>query len=171
MRTTDMLETYPGTISIDRELLARAIDSLVVCSQTCTACADACLAEDSVADLRDCISSDLVCAEICATTASVLARGTGFNAEVAGALRMPALRNVERVATNARSMPTTTITAGSALRRAESARGRVANSSRRSSDRKAQPARGCAFSCHKDGEVPHRVAVMLPFLLEDGVKA
>lgn len=86
MRTTDMLETYPGNISIDRELLARAIDSLAACSQTCTACADACLAEDSVADLRDCIGADLICAEICATTASVLSRNTGFHAEVAGAL-------------------------------------------------------------------------------------
>jgi hypothetical protein len=40
----------------------------------CTTCADACLAEDGVADLRGCIRTDLDCADICATTARVLAR-------------------------------------------------------------------------------------------------
>ena len=52
MKTTEMLETYPATINLDRQLLARVIETLVACSQACTACADACLSEEMVADLR-----------------------------------------------------------------------------------------------------------------------
>jgi hypothetical protein len=45
-----------------------------VCAQTCSACADACLEESSVADLRDCIRTDLDCADVCTATARVLSR-------------------------------------------------------------------------------------------------
>ena len=77
-----MLETYPKSINLDRELLARVIDAAVACSQTCTACADACLSEDMVADLTKCIRTNLDCADICATTARVLSRHTGYDANI-----------------------------------------------------------------------------------------
>lgn len=86
MRTADMLETFPGEVSVDQELLARTIDTLVACSQTCTACADACLSEDSVEELRSCITTDLNCADICSTAARVLSRNTAFNADIVKAL-------------------------------------------------------------------------------------
>lgn len=86
MRTAEMLKTFPGDISIDQNLLARVIDTLTACSQTCSACADACLCEGSVAELRTCITTDLNCADICATTARVLSRNTAFNTELVGAL-------------------------------------------------------------------------------------
>lgn len=82
MRTSEMIETYPATIHLDRELLARVVDTLVACSQACTACADACLSEDMVDQLRKCIRSDLDCADICSTTARVLSRHTEYDANI-----------------------------------------------------------------------------------------
>lgn len=47
--------------------------------KTCTSCADACLAEDAVADLRNCIRLNLDCADICTATGHLLSRRTGQN--------------------------------------------------------------------------------------------
>lgn len=80
---TGMLETYPKDMgSVYKEKLAECIEACFECAQTCTACADACLAEDMVADLATCIRKNLDCADICATTGSVLSRQTGNNVEV-----------------------------------------------------------------------------------------
>lgn len=86
MRTTEMIATHPGEIGLDRELLARAIDALMACSQACTACADACLSEDMVDQLRKCIRTNLDCADICDTTARVLSRHTSDDANLTRAL-------------------------------------------------------------------------------------
>ena len=86
MRTAEMMKTYPAEINLDRELLARTVDALVACSQACTACADACLSEDMVADLRKCIRSNLDCADVCDTTARVLSRHTGYDANLTRAV-------------------------------------------------------------------------------------
>ena len=80
--TARMLETHPGEISLDRPLLVRAIEEALVCFQTCTACADACLSEEGVAGLTACIRMNLDCATICAATVEVLSRHTGFDASV-----------------------------------------------------------------------------------------
>ena len=78
--TTAMINTHPNpTTDLNIDLLAEAIDAALACAQICTACADACLAENSVADLRNCIRTDLDCADICATTAAVVSRRTGSN--------------------------------------------------------------------------------------------
>ncbi|MBC7289820.1 MAG: four-helix bundle copper-binding protein [Actinotalea sp.] len=82
MRTTAMMETYPATINLDRTLLARTVDAAVECAQACTSCADACLSEEMVADLTTCIRTNLDCADICATTARVLSRHTGYDATI-----------------------------------------------------------------------------------------
>lgn len=86
MRTTEMLQTYPKTMNLDRDLLAAAIEAIVGCSQACTACADACLSEDMVADLRKCVRTNLDCADVCDTTARVLSRHTGYDANTSRAL-------------------------------------------------------------------------------------
>jgi hypothetical protein len=44
--------------------------------------ADACLAEDMVADLRQCIRTDLDCADVCAATGAVLTRLTEPNTQI-----------------------------------------------------------------------------------------
>ncbi|KAE8763500.1 four-helix bundle copper-binding protein [Georgenia thermotolerans] len=82
MKTAEMMTAYPAEINLDRELLARAVDALVACAQACTACADACLSEEMVAELRKCIRTDLDCADICDTTARVLSRHTGYDANI-----------------------------------------------------------------------------------------
>jgi hypothetical protein len=86
MNTQLMLEQYPGEIAIDLDALAHAIDVLVSCSQTCTACADACLSEDDVAASARCIRDDLDCADICQTTSRVLSRQTAYDARLAKAM-------------------------------------------------------------------------------------
>ena len=80
-----MLQTYPKSMNLDRALLAAAIETVAVCSQACTACADACLSEDAVADLRKCVRSNLDCADICDATARVLSRHTGYDANISRA--------------------------------------------------------------------------------------
>ena len=82
MTTMPMLETYPQAINLDRTRLAAAIDAVSACAQACTACADACLSEQMVAELTKCIRTDLDCADICAATARVLSRHTGYDANI-----------------------------------------------------------------------------------------
>jgi hypothetical protein len=76
---TAMLETHPTGPDLDAGLLARAIEATAACAQTCSACADACLGEDGVADLRHCITTDLNCADVCAATSRVLSRQTAYD--------------------------------------------------------------------------------------------
>lgn len=86
MKTGEMLETYPRSMNLDRALLASAIESIVECSQACTACADACLSEEMVADLRKCVRTNMDCADVCDATARVLSRHTGYDANISRAL-------------------------------------------------------------------------------------
>ena len=81
--TTDMLATHPtASTDIDQDVLSRCIEACIDCAQACGMCADACLAEEMVADLRSCIRTDLDCADICTTTARVVSRRTGANADI-----------------------------------------------------------------------------------------
>jgi hypothetical protein len=83
----EMLRTYPADLGdVDRAALARCIDECFDCSQTCTACADACLSETGVADLVKCIRTCLDCADICDTTGRVLSRHTGYDANLTRAM-------------------------------------------------------------------------------------
>lgn len=84
--TLPMLETYPKSINLDRTKLAAAIDTLLACAQACTACADACLSEDTVAELTTCVRTNLDCADVCAATARVLSRHTGYDANLSRSL-------------------------------------------------------------------------------------
>jgi len=82
-----MLDAHPGDLAaIDLDRLADAIAALQECAQVCTACADACLSEEMVADLRRCIRSDLDCADVCQATLAVLTRRTGYDPNVTRAV-------------------------------------------------------------------------------------
>jgi len=59
--------------------LARCIEEAYSCAQACTACADACLGEPALAGLRECIRSNLDCANICNATGAIATRQTGGN--------------------------------------------------------------------------------------------
>ncbi|GAB2518494.1 four-helix bundle copper-binding protein [Paramicrobacterium agarici] len=83
MPIREMVESYPKDLGgIDRDALVSCIEACLECTQSCTACADACLSEDGVAELRTCIRSNLDCSDICATTANVLSRHTGYDANL-----------------------------------------------------------------------------------------
>lgn len=84
--TMPMLETYPAEINLDRAKLAATIDALITCAEACTACADACLSESAVAELTKCVRTNMDCADICGTTARVLSRHTGYDANISRSL-------------------------------------------------------------------------------------
>lgn len=84
--TMPMLETYPAEITLDRAVLGEAIEELIACSEACTACADACLSEPDIGELAKCIRTNMDCADICAATGRVLARHTGYDANISRTL-------------------------------------------------------------------------------------
>lgn len=88
-----MLEAYPGSFGFDAEQLSEAIDATTNCAQTSTACADACLAEEMVADLTRCIRLDLDCADVCLATSRVLSRQTAYDAQTTAALLEACVRS------------------------------------------------------------------------------
>lgn len=81
-KAKEMLDTYPRTFNVDGDVLARTIEALVECANTCTQCADACLSEQDVASLVKCIRLNLDCADVCATTSGVVSRQTEYDANL-----------------------------------------------------------------------------------------
>lgn len=82
MHTREMIATHPDVQGSVNATLVEAIDALYDCAQTCTSCADACLAEKEMAELRQCIRLCLDCADVCAAAATVANRRTGSDEEV-----------------------------------------------------------------------------------------
>ena len=81
-KVQEMLETYPRSFNVDADLLARTIEALVECANTCTQCADACLSESDVANLAKCIRLNLDCADVCVATSRVASRQTEYDANL-----------------------------------------------------------------------------------------
>jgi hypothetical protein len=82
-----MLQDYPADLGgLDRAVLARAIQAAVDCAQACTACANACLSEPDVGELIRCIRSNLDCTDVCESTARVLSRCSGPDADLTPAV-------------------------------------------------------------------------------------
>jgi hypothetical protein len=113
MTVSKMLRTHPKGSA--EEALARCVEECFACAAICTACADACLGEETVANLVRCIRTDLDCADICAATGSILARQTERDAEIVRSL----LQSCVAAPKSVRLTPSTTNTAGSALRHAD----------------------------------------------------
>jgi len=82
MQTKEMIATHPDVRGNVNQALIDAIDAAYACAQTCTSCADACLAEEMVAQLRQCIRLNLDCADVCDAFATLGSRRTGSNEEV-----------------------------------------------------------------------------------------
>lgn len=81
MHAQEMIRTHPDVRGNTNDALIRCIEECYDRAQTCTSCADACLGEDMVKDLRQCIRLDLDCADICAATGAIATRRTGSNEE------------------------------------------------------------------------------------------
>jgi hypothetical protein len=82
MHTQEMIAKHPDVHGNVNEALVLAIDEAYGCAQACISCADACLAEDQVAHLRQCIRLNLDCADVCFATAALASRRTGSNEAV-----------------------------------------------------------------------------------------
>lgn len=82
MSAQAMISTHPDVRGNTNDALIRAIEEMLNCAQVCTSCADACLAEEMVADLRQCIRLNLDCADACFATARIATRRAGGNVEV-----------------------------------------------------------------------------------------
>jgi hypothetical protein len=81
----ELLATHPEPSKVDREALARCIAECFDCARSCTACADADLAEDDVSEMRRCIRLCLDCADVCDATGRVVSRQTQFGPETSRA--------------------------------------------------------------------------------------
>jgi len=81
-----LLDTYPGTVNIDADMLAATIDALSDCAQACIADADADLREQDLAEMVECIRLCLDCTDICTATIGVVSRHPGGDASVTGTL-------------------------------------------------------------------------------------
>jgi hypothetical protein len=82
MHTQHIIAAHPDVRGIVSKTLIGAIDEMYACAQACTSCADGCLAEQRVLELRQCIRLNLDCADVCAATATLATRRTGSDEEV-----------------------------------------------------------------------------------------
>ena len=82
MKVQQMLSNHPDVNGRSNEALLRFIEDGYACAQACTSCADACLAEEMVAEQRQCIRLNLDCADICAVAATIATRRTGSNEDL-----------------------------------------------------------------------------------------
>lgn len=73
-----LVKASPTQLPVDEKQLIETIDLLYDGAATCTACADACSAENEPHCAVTCIN----CADVCFTTAKVLSRASGFDAEL-----------------------------------------------------------------------------------------
>lgn len=82
MHVREMISTHPHVQGSTADALLRCIEECYGCAQTCTTCADACLGEETVSQLVQCIRLNLDCADICAATGAMASRRTGSNVEI-----------------------------------------------------------------------------------------
>ncbi len=81
-----MFAALPTGLGYDRDVLRACIEAGQDCAQAATSCADACLAEEMVEELIDCIRTLLNVADVCEATARVLSRRSGPDHTLARAL-------------------------------------------------------------------------------------
>jgi hypothetical protein len=79
MTAETLIATHPDVHGSTNDALAHAIESTLACALACSVCADACLAEDSVRDLVQCIRLDQDCADVCRVTSLLASRRSGSN--------------------------------------------------------------------------------------------
>lgn len=82
MSVAKMINMHPNVDGHLNEPLATAIRHIMYAAPITASCADACLAEDAVADMRQCIRLCLDTSDICAMAVTVATRRTGENVAV-----------------------------------------------------------------------------------------
>lgn len=73
-RVRRTFSTHPDPASDAGDEAFALVKAAAECTYCCTACADACLAEDDPSAMRACIRMNQDCADICQTTARLFAR-------------------------------------------------------------------------------------------------
>jgi hypothetical protein len=79
MHAQQMISSHPQVRGNNNDVLVRCLEACFDCEQSCIACADACLGEDKVKQLTQCIRLDLDCADACRAAGSMASRRTGSN--------------------------------------------------------------------------------------------
>lgn len=64
--------SYHGVGGFNSPELKACIEATIVCSTTCKACADACLTQEVVGDLAQCVLASWECVDICHATWQLL---------------------------------------------------------------------------------------------------
>jgi hypothetical protein len=82
MHVQQIIATHPQLHGDVNAALIRAIEASFDCAQACTACADACLGEDRVKDLLQCVRLNLDCADVCTALGSLASRRTGSDERI-----------------------------------------------------------------------------------------
>jgi hypothetical protein len=77
-----LLDSYPGTLSVDARMLAATVDALNDCAQACAADADAGLAELELVEMVRCTRLCLDCVAVCTATAGVISRAAAWDASI-----------------------------------------------------------------------------------------
>lgn len=81
-----VFEAHPQPTGLDRDVLLRCIAECLDCGASCTACADADLAEGDVKEMLRCIRSCLDCSDTCEATSRIVIRQTAPDLRVIRAM-------------------------------------------------------------------------------------
>jgi hypothetical protein len=78
----DVIKVHPRPSGLDRDALLRCVAECYDCGPSCTACADASLAESDLSELVRCVRLCFDCADTCESTGRILIRQTDANLQV-----------------------------------------------------------------------------------------
>ena len=81
-----VFESHPQPTGLDHDVLLRCIAECLDCGASCTACADADLAEDDVKEMLRCIRLCLDCSDTCEATSRIVIRQTSPDLRVIRAM-------------------------------------------------------------------------------------
>ena len=76
MTLLQMMKQHPQAAQVDLDALVACIKECSTCEAACVSCADACLSEEGLQDLVDCVRVNLDCADLCGVTVRLLSRHT-----------------------------------------------------------------------------------------------
>ena len=125
MAFPDMVKLHPQPSSLDRDALLRCVEECRECAASCTACADASLAESDLPHLIRVIPLCLDCADVCDATSRAAIRRRHLICVPCARSSRPAPRSVRTVRMNASATRAITSIAAGAPRPAVGVSGPV----------------------------------------------
>ena len=82
MQLNPIIAAHPHVRGSTNDALISCLEQCYSCAAVCTVCADACLGEEMVAQLTQCIRLNLDCADVCFATGKIASRRTGSNEDL-----------------------------------------------------------------------------------------